>query len=915
MLENVKLMVVESLPSVESDEGDANQLANTLKALTAQLDVQPVPTQQDALTTIKGIAQQRAGMSMDVETAGTIEDALLNVRTGISGTSRRGNAMSLSELAAATTVYSEAKHTVMKAVLKNTVAGEAPISIGGSASLSIVLQRVSVAQASVDDNRSTKDGPKNAVAVTTKSPTGGEVKVMLPTALVIYLNKEAKTKASAEQPTFLTEGAVDIELSTVAAPWGQQPRKAASRNPNIELTESMASGLDFLSDNCGITVSSALATAGQSMKVDEALMAAAATDQGSSKEDIVFSILADSTKSNLEECRWWDGTGYSNAGCSICGRDPVAGGKTKVTCCCSHLTDFAITSPPYNELRPTPTPTPIPTPTPAPPTPTPTIPPTPTSGPVPRAVVQSVIALQGITEKQFEDLEVQNAFKSSVATSMSTEESTIKASDVTIKKVQATAVTSNATRRAASLQIIFEVEVINKAAAQAGLTSLQAEISSGGFATTLKQAAQAVGITIHPLATFVSGGVTEIALPALPAVPAIQYEESNNMITYVLAGVLGGLAMIGFVVVLVWLWIYQNDRKKKVKAKWKSIEMYDPEHIGISMDLDANTLSHHFSELSQHEAGFLSAALSMGVNQKRQALKQVTPGLDTSAIFALRHRKEKLTKKLAIIKSDRLELPASQAVWGMISNSLIDVSENALVVLAVQLEQVRMSETNSLAKSEDHHVKWPPLSARSLAITDTAITKAKETIAMELGYQSEYAVSSLELNVQLGYQAQPVERAFQKALWELLLNFHLPAQLAKLRLGDDLVLRELQPALQEAADTCSKGMVPGVTRLIGMLEGLCEPGRKKVLAEVEKEFDAAFAQFFERYDFDMSGTINDNEELEHLCINICFKYPLMKFVEADKIPSICAAKDLTDDKAMDVTTCREWFNENIRAHH
>ena len=78
----------------------------------------------------------------------------------------------------------------------------------------------------------------------------------------------------------------------------------------------------------------------------------------------------------------------------------------------------------------------------------------------------------------------------------------------------------------------------------------------------------------------------------------------------------------------------------------------------------------------------------------------------------------------------------------------------------------------------------------------------------------------------------------------------------------------------------------------------------------DEELEAELEKYFHRYDLDESGTLNDNEELQQLCTNLCFKLQLE--LAGDEIDAVVGcAGNLNDDNAWDVEEFCEWFSERF----
>ena len=78
----------------------------------------------------------------------------------------------------------------------------------------------------------------------------------------------------------------------------------------------------------------------------------------------------------------------------------------------------------------------------------------------------------------------------------------------------------------------------------------------------------------------------------------------------------------------------------------------------------------------------------------------------------------------------------------------------------------------------------------------------------------------------------------------------------------------------------------------------------------DEELEAESEKYFHRYDLDESITLNNNEELQMLCTNLCFKLELE--LAGDEIDAVVAcAGNLNEDNAWSVEEFCEWFSERF----
>jgi len=78
----------------------------------------------------------------------------------------------------------------------------------------------------------------------------------------------------------------------------------------------------------------------------------------------------------------------------------------------------------------------------------------------------------------------------------------------------------------------------------------------------------------------------------------------------------------------------------------------------------------------------------------------------------------------------------------------------------------------------------------------------------------------------------------------------------------------------------------------------------------DEELAAELEKYFHRYDLDESGTLNNNEELQQLCTNVCFKLELQ--LAGDEIDAVVAcAGNLSNVNAWSVEEFCEWFSERF----
>eukprot|EP00656_Telonema_subtile_P018309 TRINITY_DN1987_c0_g1_i4.p1 TRINITY_DN1987_c0_g1~~TRINITY_DN1987_c0_g1_i4.p1 ORF type:complete len:214 (-),score=58.45 TRINITY_DN1987_c0_g1_i4:179-820(-) len=90
----------------------------------------------------------------------------------------------------------------------------------------------------------------------------------------------------------------------------------------------------------------------------------------------------------------------------------------------------------------------------------------------------------------------------------------------------------------------------------------------------------------------------------------------------------------------------------------------------------------------------------------------------------------------------------------------------------------------------------------------------------------------------------------------------------------------------------------------------CEEGAK---AGVQEELDAAFPEFFVRYDLDHGGTLNEFEEIDHLCTNLIYSFGLyVTFPPPDEVRKACTELNLSDDNEWSLEQFVNWFNHCIR---
>jgi hypothetical protein len=78
----------------------------------------------------------------------------------------------------------------------------------------------------------------------------------------------------------------------------------------------------------------------------------------------------------------------------------------------------------------------------------------------------------------------------------------------------------------------------------------------------------------------------------------------------------------------------------------------------------------------------------------------------------------------------------------------------------------------------------------------------------------------------------------------------------------------------------------------------------------DKQLYSELEKYFHRYDLDESGTLNDNEELQQLCTNLCFKLELQ--LAGEEIDAVVeSAGDLDDENSWNVEEFCEWFEERF----
>jgi len=514
-----------SLPT--NDEETAKVQAGSIPILTRENSDYAVG--QTALGLVKDLAAKRKGLSIGSELCKVLASAVANVREGLGNANR-----SSTESNSTTRQIEDISDAIMTMSLAFAAPGEPPLDCSSQeASFGMQFQRLPPSQIA-----------SNTTFIQSESGVG----VKFGEAALAGLGDLTSANT-------MKDSTVDLRITHSVVPWGGQ---------------SQADGHPFVSGTYGVTVAG-----GDTVEGSIAL-------QGIHPK-IQIKIPLDPTKvyTNVS-CSYWDGANYTSEGVEVCAQD-----ASSITCCSSHLTDFAASgNSRLVEAPPPPTPPPAsPTPSPSPPSPTPPTPPpasptpspaptpvpTPTPIPVTTTITQS-IAVPVIASTYNSEIQIRTTYEYAYA------DSTGMVSNGAIKNT--VQVASAASRRTSS-SVTFTMTIGNEADAAAATTQANA-LQPAAFATAVNRAITTLGTsavvtTVSQSDFTISAPVVTTADSPTPA-PAGGGDGGGSVVGIILGVLFGGIALLGALAGYMW-WRGKQNAKVAPDVEDEKTAAYQAEKV------------------------------------------------------------------------------------------------------------------------------------------------------------------------------------------------------------------------------------------------------------------------------------------------------------------------------------------------